>query len=62
MSEGAPGGAHRPKGRRCCIRIRVCRSVEQQAAADSTRSSMWVLPEKFEEGLVDEKGELLSKR
>jgi hypothetical protein len=36
--------------------------VEQQAAADSTRSSMWVLPEKFEEGLVDEKGELLSKR
>ena len=23
---------------------------------------MWVLPEKFEEGLVDEKGEALSKR
>ena len=23
---------------------------------------MWVLPEKFEEGLVDEKGEPLSKR
>ena len=56
------GRAHRRKSRRSSIPCPLDRLLKQPVALNGTGSSMWVLPEKFEEGLVDEKGETLSKR